>query len=209
MDSLMSTYEFEPFFDAGSEIRLLTILPGSTKDPVACKLEIHQLDSPPSFEALSYTWGDNNAQNPIDIDGHCFIVHGNAYQALLELRNSEAPRTLWIDAVCIDQEDEDEKASQVPLMKSIYGKAERVVVWFPPPRGRGKTILGLLRELHLWGLETATSMIEDKDWHRLKAYDWLALRDFLVHPWWSRVWTLQEVILAREIVFQVDKHTIS
>ncbi|KAJ4359635.1 uncharacterized protein N0V89_000190 [Didymosphaeria variabile] len=199
----MSTYKFDPSFDAVSEIRLLTIVPGSTQDPVACKLKIHQVDFLPSFEALSYTRGYNNAQNPIDIDGDRFIVHGNVYQALLELRKPKAYRTFWIDAICVDQQDEYEKKRQVRLMKSIYSKAERVVVWFPPPRGTTDQIIGLIRELHLWGWETAKSIIEDKEWHRLKAADWIALRDFLAHPWWSRVWTLQEVVLAREIVLQL------
>ncbi|KAH4938344.1 hypothetical protein HBH74_056200 [Parastagonospora nodorum] len=206
----MADYMFEKFKDARSEIRILTVLPGSTKDPVSCTLESASLDSLPVYEALSYTWGNNDTKNPIQIDGKRFIAFGNAQDALVELRDAISPRRIWIDAICINQEDLEEKQHQILLMKAVYEKASRVVIWFPRPRGNADLAVDLLNELneqHDAGTHTVQSM-QGIHRTRMRSSEWTALRDFLHHPWWRRVWTFQEVVVGRNVVIQYGRHMI-
>ncbi|KAH7396342.1 heterokaryon incompatibility protein-domain-containing protein [Pyrenochaeta sp. MPI-SDFR-AT-0127] len=206
----MLDFEFEAFRDARSEIRLLTIHPGSGEGPLSCSLEAFSLSSLPTFEALSYTWGDNAAQNPIEINRKRFVAFGNAYDGLIELRDPASPRLIWIDAICINQQDLIEKQHQILLMKVVYEKASQVVVWLPRPRGNEDLAMGLLDELHSQ-LDGGTNTVQGMQAihsRRLRSPEWIALRDFLHHPWWSRIWTLQEVVLGREVVIRFGRHTI-
>ncbi|KAJ4295439.1 hypothetical protein N0V90_007451 [Kalmusia sp. IMI 367209] len=206
----MSDFNFEPFQDARSEFRLLTIYPGSPREPLTCELNIFSVASLPDYEALSYTWGDNDVYNTIQINNKNFVTFRNAHNALFELRDPFAYRVIWIDAICINQRDLEEKRHQILLMKIIYENASRVIVWFSQPRGNADLALGLLNELHVQlaeGTHNVQSML-DIHYPRLRLPEWIAIRDFLDHPWWSRIWTLQEAVVGREIVIQFGRHTI-
>ncbi|RDW77892.1 hypothetical protein BP5796_05744 [Coleophoma crateriformis] len=87
-----------------AEIRLVTILPGRFPDPIKLKLKVVSLhDSNLSYQALSYAWGNNNAPRHILVDGYSHEIIGNLFTALSRLRRSSKSRTLWIDALCINQ----------------------------------------------------------------------------------------------------------
>jgi hypothetical protein len=133
----------------GRSIRLLRILPekdgfdalrDSDSVDIFITLETLPLDQPPEYKALSYTWGkascdegeDESPNDPrrshtIMINSETFIVTENLYDGLLELRN-DLEGYLWVDAICIDQKNDQERASQVMLMGEIYSKAKRVIV---------------------------------------------------------------------------------
>jgi hypothetical protein len=146
----------------------------------------------------------------IQVDGEKFKTPGNAYHALRELRDPVEPRVLWIDAICIDQQNLEEKQQQILLMKDIYTRASRVVVWLAEPRAKSDLVVSLLDELnaqHDQGTHTFQSLLAIHR-PRLGLPEWIALRNFLDHPWWSRIWTLQEVVLASSIVVCFGKHTI-
>jgi hypothetical protein len=83
----------------------------------------------PIFEALSYTWGDPSATVPIQVNGAELQITLNLFLALKRLRKEREERVLWVDAICIDQGNLTERAEQVPRMRSIFQRAERVVVW--------------------------------------------------------------------------------
>ena len=113
-----------------TEIRLLVILPAaSPTQPLKCQLQNVTLDAAPSYEALSYVWGDPTARAEFDCDGACFSSTSSLHQALLQIRSPDAVRVVWADAICINQEDLSERAHQVTLMGRIYTQAERVIVW--------------------------------------------------------------------------------
>lgn len=146
----------------------------------------------------------------IQINEKDYVAQGNAYHGLKELRLSKSTRVIWMDAICINQQDLKEKEDQILLMNTIYKAAVRVVVWLPPPRRNEDLAMTLLEELHTQhdsGMHTIESMSE-VHYLRLRSPEWIALRDFLSHPWFSRVWTLQEAVLAREIIFQFGSHVI-
>jgi hypothetical protein len=110
-------------------IRLLRLYPGSATDPVHCSLEVVDLNDHPRFEALSYVWGNPNPPENIFCCGQKKFITPNLAAALRRLRESDRERVVWIDAICINQDDLKERSQQVLLMKDIYSQAWRVVVW--------------------------------------------------------------------------------
>ncbi|KAK8053113.1 hypothetical protein PG996_012414 [Apiospora saccharicola] len=116
-------------------IRLLDLLPSSKRDaPVQCRIRQVRLDQARSkYEALSYVWGDPQGSRPILCDDRELLVTPNCHDALIQLRRRFRVRTLWIDAICIDQstaeESTRERNVQVRQMGEIFHQASTVVVW--------------------------------------------------------------------------------
>ncbi|KAG5655200.1 hypothetical protein KAF25_010934 [Fusarium avenaceum] len=112
-------------------IRLLHVLPSiDSHTPIQCVLEEASYNSLPDFEALSYVWGNASSQRSIFINERPISVGENLEAALRQLRpHSGKPRTLWTDAVCINQSDLAERSQQVAQMDSVYSNATSVVVW--------------------------------------------------------------------------------
>lgn len=125
-----------------NHIRLLTVRQGGPGDSIECTLTTRPLavlestspiDHVLPYEALSYHWGSGDASLKIKIytEGFpgSFRVRRNLHEALNQLRLPDRPRRLWIDAICINQDDNDEKNAQVSLMAEVYSKASSVCVW--------------------------------------------------------------------------------
>ncbi|EHK21864.1 uncharacterized protein TRIVIDRAFT_131859, partial [Trichoderma virens Gv29-8] len=94
---------------------------------IRCHLQQHDLRRKPKFEALSYVWGDPS--NPTDIIccGEIMPVGRNLDAALRRLRSPFIQRVLWVDALCINQKDPVEQASQVGMINYIYSRAKQVL----------------------------------------------------------------------------------
>jgi len=101
-------------------IRLAVLRSGQLDELVNCSLITCSINDGPVYEALSYAWGDRIRGYPIALNGLPFIVFDNLGQALHQLRDTEHDRTLWIDAICINQSDLEERSSQVQKMQQIY-----------------------------------------------------------------------------------------
>jgi len=114
-------------------IRLLTIHRGESQHfpfDINCSLTACDLDSKPQYEALSFTWGPENHVAAIKVDGEVLEVRHNLLFALRRLRYPNCPRVMWIDAVCIDQSNLDERSSTVSYMSDIYSCATGgVIAW--------------------------------------------------------------------------------
>ncbi|KAI0469913.1 heterokaryon incompatibility protein-domain-containing protein [Xylariaceae sp. FL0804] len=122
------TYSYAGLFDG--HIRLLVLRP--SKSPTArvrCDLCHEALEPGLPYEALSYVWGDATNVGSIALNSCKTPVTRNLEDALRALRDPRKPRILWVDAVCINQRDHQEKASQIRLMAKIYSLARQVVVW--------------------------------------------------------------------------------
>jgi len=134
----MPFLSYTPLPPDGASIRLLRLQPSSDNDAqIQCKLlsaSIEEAQKIP-YEALSYTWGDATQTSDIEINGANFPATVNLEGALRALRKPDEPRTLWVDAVCINQSDLQEQGSQVKMMWDIYKNAERVLVWLGPEEG--------------------------------------------------------------------------
>jgi Heterokaryon incompatibility protein (HET) len=90
------------------------------------------IDKPHSYEALSYVWGFLSSSESLRCDGKSISITPNLRDALRKLRLVDRHRALWVDQICINQSDKDEKSSQVALMDRIYRMAEQVIAWLGP-----------------------------------------------------------------------------
>jgi len=110
------------------EIRLIVLQPCNKAETVIkCKILDVRINDHPRYEALSYMWGIDTDSRVIEIDGKELRTGHNLWLALTELRHPDEERTMWIDAICINQQDISERNHQVGLMSFIYSQAERVV----------------------------------------------------------------------------------
>ncbi|CAK7234008.1 hypothetical protein SBRCBS47491_008804 [Sporothrix bragantina] len=198
---------------APRQIRMLQIHPAAShSDPIVCSLFIWSIDIPPApFEALSYTWGDAQERYWISIDGLAFQVAPNLLGALQRFRLTGEPRYLWVDAICINQDDLTERGSQVQFMDLIYQRAARVVVWLGASYNDSNLAFELLNKLvDVVGKERRE--LKDNEGFRKYAVHgdivarglpppsdpaWLALDALVWRPWFLRVWVVQEVCVSR------------
>ncbi|GKZ65721.1 hypothetical protein AnigIFM60653_003214 [Aspergillus niger] len=138
------------------------------------------------YEALSYVWGSDKRSRKITLNGCVFSVTENLYVALLHLGNRQLERLLWVDAICIDQDNWDEKAKQIPLMRTIYAQAQDVIVWLGEAYEDGDKALNWIRCID-----------EEKD-ISIGEYQEACLK-LLQRAWFRRIWVLQEVGVAQFI----------
>ena len=131
------SYPYRRLVPRRSELRLLTLHPGTWDSEIICNIKHASLDSNPDYEALSYTWGSLTDLRCIFVDGYEVKVSANLEIALRYLRSPDETRTLWIDALCINQEDTAERNAQVPRMYTIYSKARTVLAWLGEPGADG------------------------------------------------------------------------
>jgi hypothetical protein len=132
--------EYPPLRSDRKEFRLLKIRPPipSKSDissqclhltHIECDLFIASRVDPPAYLALSYTWGDPNRVVPIQVNDSTQNVTLNLRTALEHIRHEHEDVVIWVDAVCIDQNNLEEKSDQVQIMTEIYASAKCTVVW--------------------------------------------------------------------------------
>lgn len=176
-----------------SEFRILNLSPSSNKsDEIHCTLGKTRfksiLQDEPLYEALSYTWGDAREKRIIYVNKCPFPVTVSLYTALLYLRRSQVPRVLWIDAICINQEDLAEKTHQVSMMRSIYSSAAGVLLWLGESDKDIRKAMALLQRMD----ESRVQWPTDKDLESFAP----GLDKLFNKPWWFRLWVVQEVVVA-------------
>ncbi|EEU34771.1 uncharacterized protein NECHADRAFT_82369 [Fusarium vanettenii 77-13-4] len=135
------------------EIRLVTLKAGQFGDSISCCLRRVTLSKSLKFEALSYEWKQAHGSTSITCNGSPRPVTSNLALALRALRFSSRPRVLWVDAICINQEDPGEKAKQIPLMREIYASATSVLTWLGPDFPGAKEAFDILPYLCMVGVE--------------------------------------------------------
>ena len=246
------------------QIRLLRVV--STGDSIHCHIEHVSLHDAPVYHALSYVWGDGEQDVKIiltDTFGEGSF-HITAHLARFLNRVYEhQDEFIWIDAICINQGDLSEKATQIPLMRSIYRNAAMVCIWLGEPsrdaltsmtilqwlksRDQIKThpgeqndkvlellknledvlnevgvervdLLGLLNVLDVLATHPSDDIFALKDHIESLSSErpilrrdhsiWSALLTFFLHPWFSRIWTLQEIYLAQEACVMIGPFAI-
>ena len=165
----MKSYQYSNLH--GDEIRLLHLLPRSASREVRIKIETVTLsaDQLPQYEALSYAWGSTKDPSSIVVTidhrygsknrahslakivsfstSRSMSVTKNLAEAFPYLREATKPRTLWIDAICIDQKNEKEKGKQVSRMGEIFKSSSRVLVWLGPAMSASSAVIVFLNEL--------------------------------------------------------------
>ncbi|KAL5318951.1 hypothetical protein ACEPPN_014019 [Leptodophora sp. 'Broadleaf-Isolate-01'] len=225
----MFTYLPLDLTPGSQEIRFLNLLPASSFDAaIHCTIFNGSLQAPPHYEALSYVWGtesdkskiclmydaaQSNAASKADIENHIprtgtglnFEVTPNLASALRHIRHDNLSRTLWIDAICIDQVDANEKSHQVAQMRQVYLSAQRVVMWLGPELSSSSSLaIEFLRSMRMG--EDGQSQY---DYQEADSPAWFACDDlFLKRPYWGRSWILQEVLHNRPVTVHVGKNAL-
>jgi len=197
-----------------SGFRLLDLHGYNGKAQITCSLTSTDMNSNPKYTAISYFWGAPKLTHTILCDGAALPVTANVHALLNQLlQRDDLNKKIWIDAICIDQNNLNEREQQVRLMKDIFSKASTTLVWLGTP-DEPATVSPML-ELG----DKIIEMTKRVSPRRLKSEDleacglppiddrsWSTLANFFCLPWFHRVWVTQEYVLAKEVTFLYGRH---
>jgi hypothetical protein len=195
-------YQYKPL--APGEIRILRLKRCIWPLPSVIQATIHHIpidskcEDTCDYEAMSYRWGSTDRNKEILVDGKRFPVTRSAFKLLVGRRSIWRERSLWIDVLCVNQSDEEEKAAQIGLMGDIYRRASRVIA-FPDADWRSRLAAPLIFELHLASLHYAGSEAVYSLDKQKKRWRWEALEELLVNDYFGRVWVVQEIALGVKV----------
>ena len=217
MTKMTSLYQDLPSPDS---FRILQVYPGigavsgddqfqnfyidALQEPLICDLVEAKLSHKPQYEALSYRWTNPNKENP-DLaycNGFECPIGPNLHAALIRFRLADAPRALWVDQLCINQAEGPETAQQLLVMCDIYSKAERVLSWLGPAYDDSEKAMDLFPKLvdRLEALDLEKTLEkEDHDMSIDGFKHGQAFYKLFSRPYFSRVWTLQELAVSNNI----------
>ncbi|KAK1760089.1 heterokaryon incompatibility protein-domain-containing protein [Echria macrotheca] len=237
-------------------VRLLRIhgraqRPGICDPVIAVSLDMVDLDTAPPFDALSYTWGSavceelgpslllptKKRQNVLSCEDTIIPIRPNLHDALdmlLDTYDETRADFIWIDALCINQDDKNERASQVRIMDELYMRAASVIVWLGQDDRTTPAALATLEKLAVLGRDAVPCSLDDQDRAQASVSHigiddllnqavhtsklgiepitlsaWISLIAFFSRPYFSRVWVIQEVTLARRIVAICGRRVIN
>jgi Heterokaryon incompatibility protein (HET) len=219
--NLKSGYRYSPL-EGSNSIRLLQVenVPSTAKGrgPIRCWIRHFSLSNAPPYRALSYAWGpDSSSTKKMFLNDKIVQVRRNLWEALAHLQfacfdfrtsgkddvfAAENSTWVWIDALCIDQRNVEEKNHQVAVMGSIYGRADEVLVWLGCEADfhHGTRISAAVDALTLMNDDKSSqdpSQVLDRNHEGLLALFQL--------PYWQRLWIVQEICLASKITILYDK----
>jgi len=238
---------------AEAQIRLVNILPGSHSEPLACELQVVDIpDEKKEYVALSYTWGSPTPLNDKKAEAvssqphrpllcraksqstdtlhqawHQILVTENLHAFLLRARNNETHirNSYWIDAICIDQNDADERTHQVRMMGTIYQSAKVVYAWLGEEDEETSIAFQLIRVLtsncasterrtRIEGLMDitpkglGTPALTKRLGKCADVTAWTSMANLFQRRYFTRAWIIQEITLAKKMIALCGKHTI-
>lgn len=183
---LLSQYIYRPISQPNG-IRLLRLLPSTDElGDVRCELfesalrRSHKHLRP--FEAVSYCWGSNEKTKSIRVTDQGqdreLKVTDNLHAALVRLRDDDIERILWVDAICIDQSNKEEKGHQIKQMAELYAKAGRVIVWLGDLENGSDNALMAIHEAARNLQYTSRSLLASDQ----------SISALFERPWFRRIW---------------------
>lgn len=213
MTSEISSYTHEPL-EYSDSVRLLQLYPGQSGAPLYGRLIQVRQSEIPAYEALSYVWGDYDISYDLVLErcnttceqvSRLQISH-NLSAALGSLRKERTIRVLWVDAICIDQSNPEEKGHQVAHMGQIYRSATQVIAWMGGVENEQE--LEELHQLAWWG----EHLLRAPNYDPWPIYNLFCRSRFTFaffhRPWWKRLWIVQEFLLAVDVEFRVGPLSI-
>jgi len=210
----------------GREIRVLRLLPGHGAMPLLASVEKRELAqdgvATADFDALSYVWGTGSKSSSIHINGAALAITESLSSFLRRLRSAAESCVLWADAICINQDDIEEKGCQISLMADIYSTANRVLIDLGEDSADSALALDLLGRFwrkHIWsgaisdldggilspqtaatyiGVDLPDQTVTDEELPPDDSPKWSSVAEFFSRPWFTRIWVVQEFVLAKE-----------
>ncbi|KUJ19514.1 HET-domain-containing protein [Mollisia scopiformis] len=247
----MEEFQYTPLPPGHKEIRLIRLQPGLPGTDIQIELFHAELSTEPVYEALSYVWGCPDRTRVIHVSkaaptrqpvhklakvlnrfkskkitanhqGTASLgIAENLFVALQHLRLPSKARVLWKDAICINQNDMDERSSEVLEMGSIYKNAHEVIVWLGPSSNDSNLALQTLSRI---GEGIICHEVERTIEYRIGSWPatlsrntealisytgcWLAIKDVLCREWFARLWVFQEIVLAQKASLLIGKHSL-
>ncbi|GAW25193.1 putative het domain protein [Rosellinia necatrix] len=212
----MPTYHYSSLPEG--YVRLLRLMPDQDEHaPIQCQLfDYFLMDSRKGshlYEALSYVWGSSEKPQSVSIDKNYLHVTTNLFIALKRLRDRSLDRIIWVDAICINQDDTEERNHQVQFIAKIYAKASRVIVWLEEEMDassqvHGEQIADISRALE----EVRIAADDQYTKSSVRKTNQQAILMLLQRSWFRRIWVLQEVAAARQVLImchstEIDGYT--
>ncbi|KAJ4301399.1 hypothetical protein N0V90_003491 [Kalmusia sp. IMI 367209] len=204
-----------------NEIRILSIPPAPRdveyQDQLECDVHTALITDLPDYESLSYVWGTDTDFIPIIISGHPFMISQTLHGALRRLQLPDRRRLLWIDQICIDQHNTEEKAEQVQLMSTIYTRCSNCIVWMGEvkdgvPLEDVDAAIQLLQYMARARRSRNPSSLPfppalpDRFEVAIEALRGITKQE---HQWWNRIWTVQEAALPEHVTLQWGQFQIT
>ncbi|KAJ0125211.1 hypothetical protein J7T55_006556 [Diaporthe amygdali] len=230
---------YSPLDPSTRQIRLLQVSCTEVDEdfaPVICRLVTASLDDPSiRYIALSYVWGFETSQTPLVVDGKECNITANLFEFLVRYRKISyvvpqwelANFPVWIDAVCINQEDIPERNSQVQMMGSIYRSATRTISWLGPDSVGSESAMKVMRriwpkvndsmrkqdllawlsseDMSLWQKDTQSA---NRTGFSTGNEFWDSWKDIFSRAYFSRSWITQELVLSRNVVVLCGQQTL-
>ena len=212
-EAVAASFQHSPIDHSQPSIRLIHIERDLTPDGfIQCRIFNATTDAP--YSCLSYMWGTSPPSRTIVINGKLFRVRGNLYDFLVVARLRRMPgQWLWIDALCINQEDVAERNHQVQQMGQIYRNARMVIIWLG--NLRVGSIIPEIR-LHTRFCPRESFMEQPDDFTRWCIYEeWISKYPYAIESevlwnrYWGRAWVAQEILLAEMSTVLVGLEDIS
>ncbi|KAF8850570.1 hypothetical protein BDZ45DRAFT_696624 [Acephala macrosclerotiorum] len=229
-------YRYEELQDR-EHTRLLELLPGNDDEQITCLLAEAPIDDPPRYSALSYTWGTTPRTKTVLVNDQNFLVTNNLWVALWHLRLPDRKRIIWIDAICIDQSNIEERSRVVLRMKDIYERADEIIAWLGPEGSEGTLALSCIervfdhynRLFDRLGSQEATfqHMLVHRSWtgesekggplvlqkqplnQTSARAAWLTIEKLLQgRTWFRRVWIVQEGTVPVRTTFYLCRQSL-
>ncbi|CZR69185.1 uncharacterized protein PAC_19085 [Phialocephala subalpina] len=207
-EGLSLRYRYKPLRDADAT-RLIKLYPGELDADLLIDLvEVGQ--GKQEYDALSYVWGSDPPNKALKVcETSCVLyIQPTLYMAMRNLRKRDHTRHLWVDAICINQQDNKETTAQGLSFGRIYAEASSVIIWLDPGTGSSDTSdndnpVGLIEDVfHISNFERVVQEESRKE-------RWQALEDLLRNKWFTRLRALQEVACARRAVLHWGKRSVS
>ncbi|RSL96275.1 hypothetical protein BHE90_012537 [Fusarium euwallaceae] len=219
-------FHYQPLSVGKSPFRLLRLHHG-TGYPIQCSIvegDLDDLENLMEYSALSYAWGNSYAGEMINLDGRVLYITARLHGALQHLRDRNEDKTLWTDAICIDQINIMERSHQVAHMGRIYKHANNVIIWLGLASQNANLLITTLARLHQKVLSQPFRKWQFRDDRWKDAWEELHGEDISGGPlhlqlvngldeltrmsWFTRVWIIQEVANAKRARIQCSAGAI-
>ncbi|CAM1507403.1 Fc.00g070440.m01.CDS01 [Cosmosporella sp. VM-42] len=226
----MALYEYSPLKQ--SEIRLVRVRANEQGELYATLEHVTlNFDDPIAYSALSYVWGNAAITLPLPCEGKTLNITTTLHEALREAIKFDSNNGLWIDQICINQNNLDERSTQVKMMNMIFEKAETVIAWLGPATSSTALTIDFISKVGAIALPKTTDIFRAEaypdDRERIETYEnitieeskqlgisfedeepWAAFSDFFDRPWFQRIWIVQEILPARKAIFLCGANSI-
>lgn len=211
-----------PLLEPSKQFRLLSFETSSSATHLSCRLETFELATCPPYHALSYVYGDSLLREPILVNGTPSDLNRNGWHTLQQARlRASAGAYYWLDALCINQTDLPEKATQVHKIADIFTGAAEVWAHLGPEQDGSDFLFQALASFPLedLSLPIAESLQHRSDDLQRRTVNWLAslgddfdrfacaMKAFGHRPFFTRAWIYQELYLASKVIMTCGTKT--